>query len=199
MAGKENHPPHLSLVKKVEATPQPHAALPPFRSIYRQYFDFVWASARRLGATGEATDDLVQEIFVIIHARLHTLERPEALRSWIYGIVRRSAATHRRAQSARGTTVPLDLGDDSDAQSSEPTPLEHAERSGDLELLTQILDELDEPKREIFALVEIDELTVPEAADMLQIPLNTAYSRLRAARRAFDAAFARHEARSKGK
>ena len=60
-----------------------------------------------------------------------------------------------------------------------------------------MLAELDEPKREVFSLVELEELTVPEVADALEIPLNTAYSRLRMAREAFEAALARHEARTK--
>jgi RNA polymerase sigma-70 factor (ECF subfamily) len=50
----------------------------------------------------------------------------------------------------------------------------------------------------VFALVELDEFTVPEVAKILDIPLNTAYSRLRLARQAFEAALARHGARSKG-
>jgi RNA polymerase sigma-70 factor (ECF subfamily) len=80
-----------------------------------------------------------------------------------------------------------------------PTPLEQTERNAELELLARLLDELDEPKREVFALVELEELSVPEAAEVLEIPLNTAYSRLRAARQSFDLALARIEARSKGK
>jgi RNA polymerase sigma-70 factor (ECF subfamily) len=59
-----------------------------------------------------------------------------------------------------------------------------------------LLAELGDSKRELFELVELEELSVPEVADMLQIPLNTAYSRLRAARQAFEAAFARYEARN---
>jgi RNA polymerase sigma-70 factor (ECF subfamily) len=64
--------------------------------------------------------------------------------------------------------------------------------------LASLLAELDEPKREVFALVEVDEMTVPEAAEVLEIPLNTAYSRLRAARQAFEAALARREEHSIG-
>jgi RNA polymerase sigma-70 factor (ECF subfamily) len=45
-------------------------------------------------------------------------------------------------------------------------------------------------------MVELDDLTVPEIAKILEIPLNTAYSRLRAARQAFEEALARHSARS---
>jgi RNA polymerase sigma-70 factor (ECF subfamily) len=79
---------------------------------------------------------------------------------------------------------------------SPPTPLDLAERNGMVELLTQLLSELDEPKREVFELVEIAELTVPEVAQALEIPLNTAYSRLRVAREEFEQALDRHTARS---
>jgi RNA polymerase sigma-70 factor, ECF subfamily len=170
---------------------------PSFQAVYRQYFDFVWSCTRRLGIEPAAMDDVVQEIFIVIHAKLHTLERPEALRSWLYGIVRRTVSTHRRAGralAAAGITAGVDL----EIASPGPTPFEQTEKNAELELLARLLDALDEPKREIFALVELEELTVPEAAEALQIPLNTAYSRLRAARQAFEAALARIEKRSRG-
>jgi RNA polymerase sigma-70 factor (ECF subfamily) len=72
-----------------------------------------------------------------------------------------------------------------------PTPFDLTEKNDKVKLLFSLLEELDEPKREVFAMVEIDELTVPEVADILQIPLNTVYSRLRAARQAFEDALAR--------
>jgi RNA polymerase sigma-70 factor, ECF subfamily len=174
------------------------SVVPSFQSVYRQYFDFVWSSARRLGVESEAMDDLVQDVFIVIHAKLDTLERPEALRSWIYGVVRRTASTYRRAKRARGPArSELEFGPD--VPSPDPTPLERTETNAELRLLASLLDELEEPKREIFGLVELDGLSVPEAAEALEIPLNTAYSRLRGARLAFEAALARHEARTKGR
>jgi RNA polymerase sigma-70 factor (ECF subfamily) len=169
--------------------------VPSFPSVYRQYFGFVWSSARRLGVELDAMDDLVQEVFIVIHARLDTLEKPEALRSWIYGVVRRTVSTHRRARRARVVGLDADI----DAPSQAPTPLQQSESNQELALLQGLLEELDEPKREVFALVELEELSVPEAAEALEIPVNTAYSRLRAARQAFEAALARHEARHKGR
>lgn len=169
--------------------------VPPFQSLYRHYFGFVWSLARRLGVEPDAMDDLVQEVFIVIHAKLDTLEKPEALRSWIYGVVRRTVSTHRRARRARVTGLEAEV----DAASHEPTPLAQTETNRELQLLQTLLAELDEPKREVFALVELEELTVPEVAEALEIPLNTAYSRLRAARQAFEAALARHEARTKEK
>src|SRR5690348_15784081 len=90
------------------AAPQPGSeAVPPFASIYEQYFDFVWRSARRLGVSPAAMDDVVQEIFIVIHAKLATVRQPESLRSWIYGVVRRTVSDHRRSQRVRDASGPV--------------------------------------------------------------------------------------------
>jgi RNA polymerase sigma-70 factor (ECF subfamily) len=142
-------------------------------------------------------DDLIQEVFIVIHAKLHTLENQQSLRSWVYSVVRRTASNHRRAGRAHADSSSGPPGD-GEALSREPTPLEQTERNAGLQLLMTLLDQLDEPKREIFSLVDVEDLSVPEAAEILGIPLNTAYSRLRVARQSFEAALARHEARTKG-
>lgn len=180
--------------------PSRHAvrtSVPPFQAVYRQYFDFVWSSARRFGVPPEGLDDFVQEVFIVVHAKLAGLEKPEALRSWIYGVVRRMASDYRRAQRTQAAAG-IVVGSYSEPASRQPSPFDRMNTNADLEFLQSLLDELDEPKREVFALVEVDELTVPEAAEVLEIPLNTAYSRLRAARQAFEAALARRRERSKG-
>lgn len=171
--------------------------VPSFKAVYREYFDFVWSSARRLGIQPSGMDDLIQEVFIVIHAKLHTVEKQQSLRSWIYGVVRRTASNHRRAGKAHAdsSSGPPAEGE---ALSREPTPLEQTERNAGLQLLVSLMDQLDEPKREIFSLVDVEDLSVPEAAEVLGIPLNTAYSRLRVARQSFEAALARHEARNKG-
>lgn len=143
-------------------------------------------------------DDLVQEVFLVVHTKLDTLERPEALRSWLYGIVRRTASTHRRAKRTR-LEYSLVAGAAGEAISHDPTPYELAEKHAELALLEQLVADLDESKREVFALVEIQGLSVPQVAETLGIPLNTAYSRLRAARQAFEAALARLEAGGRGR
>ena len=180
-----------------EAAAAPPSALPPFEKVYRQYFQLVWSAAHRFGIPSDAIDDVVQEVFIVIHAKLSSLERPEALRSWIYGVVRRVSSNHRRAertqhQDAYRTETQREL------ESSQPTPFEQTKTNADIQLLASLLAELDEPKREMFALVEVDQMTVPEAAELLEIPLNTAYSRLRAARQAFEAALNAHEQRTGG-
>ncbi|HVR18739.1 MAG TPA: sigma-70 family RNA polymerase sigma factor [Polyangiaceae bacterium] len=165
----------------------------PFEALYRQYFNFVWSSARRLGVPPEAVDDVVQEIFIVIHSRIHTLERPEALRSWIYSVVRRTVSDHHRGRRVKEASG-VKLAAEPDVRSRPATPFDVAEQNDQVKLLYSLLEELDETKREVFAMAELDELTVPEIAEVLEIPLNTAYSRLRAARQAFEEALARRSA-----
>jgi RNA polymerase sigma-70 factor (ECF subfamily) len=169
-----------------------------FESIYRQYFDFVWSSVRRLGVRPVAVDDVVQEIFIVIHSRLHTLEKPEALRSWIYSVIRRTVSGHHRSQRVKEISGVM-LATEPETRRQPATPFDLAQQSDQVKLLFSLLDELDEPKREVFVMAELDELTVPEIAEILEIPLNTAYSRLRAARQAFDEALARRSAPHAGK
>ena len=185
---------------KAEAPPASRealAVLPSFRSIYDDYFDFVWTCARRLGVPIDAIDDVVQEVFVVVHARLKTVERPASLRSWIYGVVRRTVSTYHRGRRARNAREALDPADDA-ARAMQPSPLDLAVVSDELRLLWRLLGELAPPKREVFILAELEEMTMPEIAEAIEVPLNTAYSRLRGARQEFSEAFARYAAQQKG-
>lgn len=167
--------------------------VPPFNTLYEQYFGFVWASAKRLGVLPEAMDDVVQEVFIVIHSKVHTLEKPEALRSWIYGVVRRTVSDHHASQRSKPAASPME---GAELRLSDPaTPLHATERADRLALLARLIGELGDAKREVFVLAELHEMTAPEIAEALGIPLNTAYSRLRAARQDFEEALARHTAR----
>lgn len=198
MAGHDSAARELA-APKPPAEPSAGFSVPPFESIYQQYFDFVWSSTVRLGVPPAALDDVVQEIFMVIHSKLATLREPASLRSWIYGIVRRTVSDHHRSQRTRSA-----LGS-SFAQESElrqpivQTPLDLTEQSDQLKILQSLLDAIDPLKREVFVLAELEEMTVPEIADALEIPLNTAYSRLRAAREAFELGLARRAARREGR
>lgn len=174
------------------------AALPSFAELYKQYFGFVWSSVRNLGVSAGAIDDVVQEVFVVIHSRIHTLQQPDSLRSWVYGVVRRTVSSYRRSRRAQESSG-LDFGLLAETRASNrPTPFEQTDQNDQVRLLAKLLGELDETKREVFVLAELEEMPVPEIAQALEIPLNTAYSRLRAARQAFEQAVARAEARERG-
>jgi RNA polymerase sigma-70 factor (ECF subfamily) len=170
---------------------------PSFRAVYDGYFGFVWTCARRMGVPPDAIDDVVQDIFITIHGRLGTLERPASLRSWLYGVVRRTVSMYHRGRNTRVAREAPSPEIDETSNPMQLSPLDLAVLSDELQLLWALLGELDPPKREVFILAELEEMTAPEIAEAVAIPLNTAYSRLRAARQEFQLAFTRAAARRK--
>jgi RNA polymerase sigma-70 factor, ECF subfamily len=172
--------------------------IPPFSVVYERFFELVWSSVRQLGVPMEAVDDVVQEVFVVIHSRLPSLQQVESLRSWVYSVTRRTVSTYRRAQRSRNASGAHYAEVAGWLEPLPPTPLELTERAARQRLLLELLGELEPSKREVFSLAEIEGFTAPEIAEALDIPVNTVYSRLRAARQAFELALSRHAARRKG-
>lgn len=167
-----------------------------FAEVYDRYFDFVWRAARRLGVGHEAVDDIAQETFLVVHRRL-TEPRTGALRAWIYGITVHTVRNHRRSLRRKATRPrneePTELDALPDLASDGPE--RHAQKAEAIRALYAILHQLDDDRREVFVLVELEQLSAPEAASALGMNLNTVYSRLRLARAEFDAAVRRHLAR----
>lgn len=164
-----------------------------FAEIYTRCFGFVWACTRRFGIAEAEMEDVVQEIFVVIYGRLHTLERPDAFRSWVYGIVRRTASSYHRAKRTRAANVEAFRSEPEMAYPQMPSPLELAEQADQVRLLWPLIEGLDPPKREAFVLSELDDMTVPEIAAAISTPINTVYSRIRAARQELDRALEERE------
>src|SRR4051794_23163122 len=65
-------------------------------AIHAKHADFIWASLQRLGVHDADLEDLFQEVFVVIHARLSGYEGRSQLPTWLFGICMRVAWAHRR-------------------------------------------------------------------------------------------------------
>jgi len=171
------------------------SSVPTFAELYSTYFRFVWSTARYLRVDTAELDDVVHDVFVIIYERYHTLERPESLRSWIYGVVRRVASTYHRGKRTaliRAETARLEP----EMMSAKVnTPQQLVEESEQAKLLWKLLEKLDATKRETFVLAELEGMTAPEIAAATNVPLNTVYSRLRVARQEMEEALQRLRAR----
>jgi RNA polymerase sigma-70 factor, ECF subfamily len=157
--------------------------------IYHEHFHFVWRNARRLGAPEASLDDVVQEVFIVVHRRLADFDGRVKLRAWIFGILVRVVQVQRRTfqrKTARCVPFPQD-----GMIASEPTPSELAERSERIEVLDMLLGQLDPDKAMLIVLSELEEWTLREIAELTGSNTNTVYSRLCAAKREFDKAYAR--------
>jgi RNA polymerase sigma-70 factor, ECF subfamily len=152
---------------------------------------------RRLGVPAHAVPDAVQDTLLVVHRRQAEFRGDSSVRTWVFGIVLRVASGYRRRER-RSSAVFQRAGspDLERAPSDAPSPFEHLEQSAATELLHQLLDELPAELRDAFVLVELEELSIDRTASMLGLRASTCKSRLRTARRLFDAAVCRERARS---
>jgi RNA polymerase sigma factor (sigma-70 family) len=168
---------------------QPPSALS-FDEIYARYFPFVWRCLRGLGVSRGALDDAAQDVFLVVHRQLAGFRGDSSAQTWLYGIARHVAANHqRRAQRKQAPLEPLV------AEPPHPDPGPH-ERAADAEAAAFVegfVASLDEKRRDIFILAVLEEMTIPDVAATLSIPVNTAYTRLRAVRAEFERALERRQ------
>lgn len=159
-----------------------------FEDVYQQHVRFVWRTVRSFGVAEAQLEDAVQDVFVVVHRRLAEFAGRARIETWLFAIARRVAGAYRRTASRK--TDRQDTIDDLVLASADDTfaALSRAQAAA---AVAAVLDTFDEDKRIVFTLVELEQLSVPDVAELLGINLNTAYSRLRLARRAFEAAVAR--------
>ncbi len=126
----------------------------------------VWRLCRHLGSAATA-EDLVQETYARAFASLHRFAGRAAARTWLLSIARRVCADAvRAAVKGRAPQPP-----------AEPVA-DHAESVA----LHDLLDALDDERREAFVLTQLVGLTYPEAADVCGCPVGTIRSRVARAR-----------------
>lgn len=179
----------------VPSVPASDEASPPeggleFQDVYKREFAFVWRSAIRLGVRTSAVDDVVQEVFLVVHRRLAEFEHRASIRTWVFSILRRVVADHRRTLRRK----PAEATEASELQAiRDPGAGASMARFEASDLVNTLLDALDDEKREVFVLAELEELTLAEIAQLTGINSNTVSSRLRAARRIFEEAHREYE------
>jgi RNA polymerase sigma-70 factor (ECF subfamily) len=153
-------------------------AQPSLREVFDAHAPFVWRTLRYLGVGEADLEDVCQEVFLVVHQKLSTFEGRSSLETWIYGICIRTASSHRKRAYVR-REVPVSETPDATV---EPRQVADLEEQRARELLSRALDALDDEKRQVFVLFEIEERPMQEIANVVGCPLRTAYSRLHAAR-----------------
>ena len=164
-----------------------------FETLYRKHYAFVWRSVRRLGVPDGEVDDVVQEVFVIVHRRLPEFEGRSAITTWLFAIAYRVVRDHRRKVAARARR-------EAEVTAGKPPtePDKLIARHQAVDVLDGLLADLDEDKRAVFVMAEIVKMTANEIAEVVGVSPNTVSSRLRAARKMFEESLANYRARTKG-
>jgi RNA polymerase sigma-70 factor (ECF subfamily) len=164
------------------------SSTPTFDDVYDTHFAFVWRNVLNRGVPTSAVDDVVQEVFVVVHRKLAGFEGRSSVRTWLAGIVRRVVADHVRKRGNAPVGDEL-LGEDS--VSLARGPAEELDAKTAARVLDGLLARMPESQREVFILHEVEQMTGREIAEAVGANENTVHTRLRAARRIFEDGLAR--------
>jgi RNA polymerase sigma-70 factor (ECF subfamily) len=162
-----------------------------FERVFSEHSAFAWRVLARHGVREADLEDVCQEVFMVVLKALPGFEGRSSIRTWIYGICRRVAANQRKRAMNRRETLAEDVESIADDGPAEAEAFAALAQKQSLELLDGLLERLPAAQREVFVLYEVEELTMREVAEALDCPLDTAFSRLYAARRTLDAALKR--------
>jgi RNA polymerase sigma-70 factor (ECF subfamily) len=139
--------------------------------------------ARRVSPT--EIDDVMQDVFIRMQRGLPALRDEERFTSWLFQIARSSVAEHMRARARH----PLA---DGDAEPELPADVDEDDREAARSLsgcVSMFVAQLATPYREAVTLVELEGLTMREAADMVGISLSGMKSRVQRGREQLRALF----------
>ncbi len=156
-----------------------------FRDAYRQHLSWMLHTVRRLGVSPSDAEDVAHDVFSTAWKRLDTYAPDRPMRPWLFGIAFRIVSNRR---AARGGHEEL-LQDFETVTGTAHRPDEFLEGERTRQHVLRALETLSVEQRAVFVGADIDGAPIPELAESLEIPVNTAYSRLRLARQRFQTAF----------
>jgi len=139
-----------------------------------EHVQYVARALRHFGVAASDLEDECQEVLLVALRKLATFEGRASIRTWLYRIAWKTAANYRRRARPAESLV------------GEPAVPPDQERelgqSRARDRLTRILDGLDDDRRAVFVLYEIEQLSMREVCEVVGCPLQTGYSRLKVAR-----------------
>ena len=153
--------------------------------VVREHAPYVVRTLRHLGVNARDLDDVAQEVFLVVHRKRDRWDAAlGSLRNWIYGICVHHVMHYRRSHARRPEVPTMNVAEHEMAEGS-------VEVNRDARWIALwVLQQLDDEKRAVFVLFEIEGLSMSEVVTIVQCPLKTGYSRLHAARAIVQAAHA---------
>jgi RNA polymerase sigma-70 factor (ECF subfamily) len=172
-------------------------AVPDIVALHAAHAPFVWQSLQRLGVRTADLDDMLQEVFVVIHRRQDDYRAIENVRGWLYAICVRVAARFRRRAYVR-KELPVESVADQIEAGAAASPEEAVSARQTRARLDALLDRMEIGRRAVLVMFEIDRMSCEEIAAAIGVPVGTVYSRLHTARRELQKLLARQNARERG-
>lgn len=185
LSGPEGHPRPAVSTEAPRGTPMTREQ---FATECNLHLDQVWRQLRAMGVAQRYLEDATQEVFLVAHRKVDGFEGRARLGTWLYAIAYRVGCNYRRKAKRDAQTEPFD----SQYEGTERTPEQVLLNKQAAELVQNFCDTLSEKLRDVFVLCLLEEQPAGEVAELLGVPENTVYSRVRLVRDAFKKELARH-------
>ncbi len=161
------------------------AQVPTLAELYRAHAQDVARWARRLGGPLIDVEDVVQEVFLVVHQKLPSFRAEAAITTWLFRITA-NVASHRRRKDRirlwlRGTAEETGA----DLTSHEPDAPSRIEQSQLTRRLYSVLDGMSEKYRTVLILFELEELSGEQIAELMDARVGTVWVWLHRARTDF--------------
>ena len=157
-----------------DAQPASPARMPlTFDQVYAEHAARVLNLLSRLQVAPSDVQDVAQEVFLAIHAKLPEFEWRSKLSTWIHTICLRKASDYRRKASIRRENLTAHPPE----QTGGAGPEQSLRDQQHIAMLQEALASLPPTYMEIFVLYEIEELPMAEVAAIVGCPLFTGYTR----------------------
>lgn len=149
--------------------------------VFEAHAEFVWAQLQRFGLRGTDLEDATQEVFVVVHRKLHTFDGTSKITTWLFAIALRVARSYRRRawfRREQPCEEPISAHE-------EDTPEDACERAEGRRRLQRILDSMPIERRSVFVMFELEEMSCEAIGEFMNLPVGTVHSRLFKARQDF--------------
>jgi RNA polymerase sigma-70 factor (ECF subfamily) len=175
------------VLPKLTRAQRPEAAAAEFDRLLREHIPALFRSAYRWTGTTDRAEDLVQELLVRLYPKLEELRALDRVRPWALRVMYRIFVDQLRRE--RSSPVQYGAEDEMAGEAEDDSLLDHA--AGPDELLEQELtqarivaawDELGEEHRVVLSMHDIEDYSLPELSQIIDVPLGTLKSRLHRAR-----------------
>jgi RNA polymerase sigma-70 factor, ECF subfamily len=156
--------------------------VPTFEELYDQRFDDVSRWVRALGVREADRDDVVQDVFMVVHRRLPDFDG-QNVTGWLYQIARRKVRDHRHLTWVKHLFGAGSVPVAENTLTRLHGPFEGLETKQKVQLLERLLGTLSADQRAAFVLFEIEGNSGEEIAELQGVPINTVWARIHKARK----------------
>ena len=182
--------PRMSWLKRTSSRTTDTSDAIEFEQLLREHIPALYRSAYRWTGAVDRAEDLVQQLLLRLYPRLAELRELDQLRPWVLRVMYRIFVDQLRRERSSPVQFGADAGADDEGSVSEndawldpgPGPQDLVEQEITQERLLRAWERLGEEHRVVLAMHDIEDYTLPELAQIMEIPLGTLKSRLHRAR-----------------